>query len=133
MQYCSLSLTGFQAIWNLLLLSLTRRNFASGIGRRQFASFLVWKSVQQYFEFCIVLCPENALSISQTMKAVTVLPQALGKAQPIVFIDSNKTQAESYKLVLRFLLAPNKHCPGKTECLERFRNQNGQQRVTCLV
>lgn len=130
--YSSISHTSFLVIWNLLLLTLTRRYFASGIGRRQFASVLVWKSVQEYLVFYIMLYPDRALE-HFTNNSVAVLPQALGKAQLIVFFSSHTRQAESYKLVFRFLLAPSKHCLGKTECLERFRNQNGQQGVACLV
>lgn len=48
------------------------------------------------------------------MDAVTVLPQALGKAQLMVFVNSSASQAESYKLVLRLLLPLSKHCLGKT-------------------
>lgn len=51
------------------------------------------------------------------MNSVIVLPQASGKAQPIVFFSLKTWQAVSYELVFRFL-APSKHCLGKAGCLE---------------
>lgn len=101
-------------IWNLLLLSMTRRNFASSINRRQLASFLMWKSVQQYLVVYIILCLERALEHFTNYELSRAFATGLGQSTARCVFSSNTRQAENSNLVFRFLLAPSKHCLGRT-------------------
>lgn len=91
--------TGFLVVQNLFLLSHKGKDFARSTNRRQFASFLVLKSVQQYPVFYIM-----SLKQPQSVLQIVRRPQADHSS---LCLFSSIRQPESCKLIFRFPVAPN--------------------------